>query len=366
MSGTPVFNLSVAEPGVYFDMSFADYLTDPSLSASGIKDLLVAPETYYGRCAFNPEHERKETAALADGSAYHVRILEGRNAFDAEYAVAPNEADHPDAIIGGTALKAACGELGLPKSGTVAELSKRIECVAVGMETWIGVMQRFEEANSGKTFIKSELADKIERQAKLLESIPDVAKAITNGFAEVSIFWRDPETGVPLKARIDYLKTRAQVDLKSFANPNGKPIDTAIAHAVANYRYYVQAAVHSEAVIQAKALMHDGKFTAKSPPSAEWIKAFTETPAHAFIFLFLEKANVPCIRLKEFARYNAAAGPGSRTPSLAWDAGQGCFRHGVRVWAEFMERFGPGTPWIDVPPLSQFCDEDFPMYMFED
>ena len=169
----------VKKPGVYFDLSFADYLADPSLSASGIKDLLVAPETYYGRCAFNPEHERKETAALADGSAYHSRILEGRNAFDAEYAVAPNEADHPDAIIGGTALKAACSELGLTKSGTVAELADRIASASPDAKIWLHFMRDFEAENAGKTFIKSELADKIERHAKLLESIPDVSKAIT-------------------------------------------------------------------------------------------------------------------------------------------------------------------------------------------
>ncbi|MBL4748420.1 MAG: PD-(D/E)XK nuclease-like domain-containing protein [Magnetovibrio sp.] len=354
---------NTTKPGVYFDMSFADYLADPSLSASGIKDILVAPETYYERSSMNPVRTPKDTEALAYGSATHTRSLEGRAVFDEEYAIIPDPADYPDAIVGGKALKEACDELNLVKSGTVLELADRIAEAAPDAQIWLHIMRDFEDENTGKTFLKKDWADKIERRAQLLESIPEVAKAITGGFAEVSIFWIDKATGVPLKARVDYLKTKAQIDLKSFTNQNGKPVDTALAHAVANYRYYVQVAVHSEAVTQAKMLMRGGKFKATNPPSKEWIKAFTEAPIHVFVFLFLEKAAVPCIRLKEFPRLES---PRSRTPTLAWDAGQGCFRRGVQIWGDFMNRFGPDKPWIDVPPMDRFHDEDFPMYMLED
>jgi len=358
-----VSDLKITAPGVYFNLPFADYLADQSLSASGIKDILVAPETYYDRCSMNPERAPKDTEALAYGSAHHSRILEGAKAFQKEYAIIPDPADYPDAIIGGRALKETCGAMGLSKSGKVSELADRIKEADPDAKIWLHIMRDFEADNAGKTFLKKEWAEKIERRAQLLESIPEVAKAISNGFPEVSIFWRDKKTDVPLKARVDYLKTRAQIDLKSFSNPNGKPVETALAHQVANYRYYVQVAVHSEAVTQAKMLLRDGKFTADRPLSKAWMKAFTEAPLHAFIFLFLEKADVPCIRLKEFPRLESSR---SRTPTLAWDAGQGCFRRGVNVWADFMNRFGPDKPWIDVPPLDRFHDEDFPMYMLED
>lgn len=360
--------IKTMEPGVYFNMSFADYMADPSLSGSGVKDLLVAPETYYERSSMNPDRKPKDTEALAYGSAYHSRILEGREAFDAEYSIIPDKEDYPNAIDGGQALKNKCAELELPKTGKVADLADRIAEADPSAEIWLHIMRDFEVVNAGKTLIKKEWGDMVERRAQLLESIPAVAKAITGGYPEVSIFWHDPKTGVPLKARIDYLKTRAQIDLKSFANPTGKPINTAIAHAVANYRYYVQAAVHSEAVSQAKILMRDGQFSAKISHKIDdkWTDAFINSPPHSFIFLFLEKAEVPCIRLKEFSRFVAQSGSGSKTSTLAWESGQACFRHGVAVWAEFMERFGPDKPWIDVPPLNSFEDEEFPLYMFND
>jgi|GEM_PF-2042483 len=358
--------LKITEPGVYFDMSFADYLNDPSLSASGIKNLLVAPETFWEGSKMNPDHERKDTAALTIGSAYHARILEGRDVFDAEYAIMPDKSDHPNAIDGSKALKDMCGELGLPKSGKVEELSKRIETADPTVKTWLGIVRDFEAANEGKAYLTREWGDRIEGRAQLLESIPEVAKAITGGYAEVSIFWRDPQTDVPMKARIDYLKARAQIDLKSFTNPNRMPVDVAIARAVANNRYHYQAVVHSEAVAQAKVLMRYGKYDlGHKTLNDEWLNTFLNTPNSVFVFLFLEKTDVPTIRLKEFPRYSAPNGPGSKTVSLAWETGYGAFRMGLNRYVDCMERFGPNTPWQEVPPLSRFCDEDFPLYMMD-
>ena len=50
------------------------------------------------------------------------------------------------------------------------------------------------------------------------------ARAMTGGYSEVSIFWIDPGSGVRLKARLDYLKVKAIVDLKTFSNSLGKPV----------------------------------------------------------------------------------------------------------------------------------------------
>ena len=359
--------LTFTKPGVYFDMSFADYLADPSLSASGIKDLLIAPETFYERSPMNPGHERKDTKDLTNGSAYHARVLEGLEAFNAEYAIMPAEEDYPKALKGVKALKAACKDLELKQSGTIEELSERLVEKDPTIQTWHHVLTAFETQNQGKTFISKEWGQRIEAKAQLLHAHPEVRKAITGGYPEVSIFWRDPETGVPMKARIDYLKIKAQMDLKSFTNMNRVPVDLAIARAVANNRYHVQAVVHAEGVEQAKKLIRNGAVFGEPShiPPNEWMRTFVDTPPHAFIFLFLEKTDVPSIRLKEFPRFNAPSGPGSRTESLAWETGLGAFRIGLNRYKDCMERFGPNTPWIEVPPMDAFCDEDFPVYMMD-
>src|SRR3546814_14526079 len=62
----------------------------------------------------------------------------------------------------------------------------------------------------------------------MIEKHPDLSKAFSGGHPEVSIFWQDEQTGISCKARLDYLKARAIVDLKTFSNPLSKPIDKAI------------------------------------------------------------------------------------------------------------------------------------------
>ncbi len=117
--------MKLIKRGVYLGMPHEEYLSEPSLSTSGIKSLLVSPLTYWTRFLL-PGREEHSTTAKELGSAIHKMVLEGRGAFSVEYQAAPKPEDFPGCLQGVKALQEKCGSLGLKKSGTMEEMADRI------------------------------------------------------------------------------------------------------------------------------------------------------------------------------------------------------------------------------------------------
>jgi hypothetical protein len=90
-------------------------------------------------------------------------------------------------------------------------------------------------------------------------TIPEVRHAFRDGYPEVVLIWHCPKTGVPMKARVDYLKLKAIVDLKSIANQRERSLENAIRFEIASYNYNVQPAVYSEGVEAVRKLVREGK-----------------------------------------------------------------------------------------------------------
>lgn len=352
------------EPGIYFGMPEEEYHADRSLSASGIKDIHVTPLTFWMRSSFNADRRDDNTEPKERGKAFHARLLEGAAEFTRRYDVMPQLEDFPEALDGGDALKERCKELGLKVGGTIAQLCERIREKDPNAVLWPDIIAEFKHLAeiNGRTIIKRKLADEIERQVRIVEMHPGTEKALRGGFCEVSIFWRD-ETGVPMKARIDYLKARALVELKTFSNPFGKQIDAAIAGSVANNKYMVDAVVRLDAVERAKAMLRaKGDSILRGPlPSDAWLDAFTSAPPHAFVFLFLEAGDVPNVRVREFKQRETAKGE----ENLYWQKGHAMYRQGIDLYRQFFDHYGPELPWVDPQPLRPFYDSDFPVFALE-
>ena len=355
-------------PGIYFGLPAEEYHADPALSTGGIKDLLESPLTYWVNSRLNPDFEEPEdTTATETGSAFHKRLLEGREAFDAVYAVAPDPADYPEAIAGGEAIKARCKEMGLKANVTLLEMAERIREQDPAAVLWPIIQAEAEEVAGERTILKPEIAKQIEGIASVIEHHPSARKALVGGFSEVSIFWIDESTGVRMKCRPDYLKTRAAVDVKTFSNSQGLPVDVAVTRAVASYRYHVQAVVYSEGIEAAKLLVREIGSKAvfamgDRSPDAAWLKAFAEHPEHAFVFLFLQSGKVPNLRIREFRRLSQAGGDHGET--LYWQQGMQGFRRGVELYLANMDKHGADKPWHDDRPMTPFSDDEFPLYMF--
>lgn len=352
-------------PGIYFGLDETEYHRDRSLSASGIKDIHVTPLTFWTKSGFNPNRTDDPSEAKERGKAFHARLLEGADAFGERYAVAPSIEDYPGALDGGDALKERCRELGLKVSGKIADLCERIREKDPEAVLWPDIVAEFEHlaATKGQIIIKRKLHDEIQRHVRIVELHDGTEKALRGGFSEVSIFWRDEETGVPMKSRIDYLKARAAVEMKTFTNPFGKPIDQAVASTVANNKYMVDAVVRLDAVEIAKAALrkHGMKIVHGRPPSADWLNAFVQPGAHAFVFLFLEAGDVPNVRVREFKQRETAKGE----QNLYWAKGHAMYRQGVDLYRQMIEHYGQDLPWVEPQPMRPFYDTDFSLWALE-
>lgn len=364
VEGTPTDLVGIVKPhapGIYFGMPEAEYHADRSLSTTGLKHIAVSPLTFWVKSAFNPAWEFTATKPQERGKAFHTRLLEGAACFAERYAVEPDPDDYPDALDGADMLRARCVELGLPKTGSIAELCIRIREKDPTAQLMPVIRSECHDRAVGKIIIKPSLAREIERHARIVEAHSGTEKAFRGGYPEVSIFWVD-ETGVPMKARIDYLKTRAVVELKTFSNPYGQSIDAAVARAVAANKYFVDAVVRLEAVTRAKEMYRRyGMRVVRGEVPRAWMDAFAAPGEHAFVFVFLAAGDVPNVRVREMRR---AESP-SASENLYWSHGWSLFRQGVETYRRCLEHYGPDLPWVDPHPMRAFRDEDFPMWAFD-
>ena len=355
--------MNVHIPGIHFGLEEAVYHADPSLSNSGILKLRVSPLTYWMNSSLNPDRVEEETEAKIRGKAFHKRLLEGADVFKDSYAVKPNPDDYPGLLDGVDTLRKRCEALGLKKNGTLAEMAARIHEVQPNVWLWPLIMAEFEGTVGDRIPIPFKLAAQIERHAKIVESHPGTEKAFRGGHSEVSIFWVDDETGVPMKVRVDYLKIKAAVDIKTFTNPMDLPLDEVVARNVATNKHMAQAVTYIDGIEQAKALYrkHGMKVVYGTAPPAAWLDAFAEPAPHAFMFVFLEAGNVPNVRIREIRRTERQGA----SENLYWQAGQAIYRQGIARFKECLDHYGTELPWVDPQPARPFVDTDFPGWAFE-
>lgn len=289
-------------PGLYFGMTDDEYHSIKCLSATGIKDLQVSGMDFWARSWMNPYKEEdkgeEDSDAKIIGKAYHKRILEGREAFYAEYAPEfslPDDVDPDDVLKTAEDLKEACHDRGLPVSGTKAVLTSRLLDYDPTLHIWDEMKREYDEDHKGMTQLSDRLIRKIELSAAMIENHPRLKYFFVGGVPEVTVIWDDVEFGVRFKARFDYLKIKAINDLKTFANQMKRSIDYAIFNEVKYRMYGVQTAVYLRGCEAGKDLARAGHVFGE-PPSAEWLQAYIDSGEHEFNFCFQQKGVAPVAR----------------------------------------------------------------------
>jgi hypothetical protein len=371
-------------PGIYFGMPEEDYFALPALSASGIKDLLASPMLFWARSTWLSEVARKQKAREASnpkaqmarliGRAYHCRLLEGTEEYARRFACELTPEDCEGALTTTDQIKAAISAFGVkPWSKVPDELpgGQAYERSAK-KEDWIRQLlaqdpdarildvleQQHEAAHAGKSFISAEAWEQIEYAAKMIEADEGIRPALTGGYPEVTLIWHDKETGVPMKARVDRLKLKAAIDLKSIAL-NGRSIEQAIRGAIARYTYVIQPSHYVAGIQAVKALVREGNGTPLGPivsygyPSdhgerLEWAKKWAADEAEPkWAWLFQGKGDAPVTRLCFY--------PMGGSTRMVVD--EMC-RQAARKFRKYSEAFGV-LPWIDQAPPYDLADEDF-------
>ncbi|MGE0527495.1 MAG: PD-(D/E)XK nuclease-like domain-containing protein [Bdellovibrionales bacterium] len=344
------------ETGLYFGMPEDEYHSIPALSASGIKRLLISNMDFWAESWLNPAYEEKESEAMALGSGYGVRILEGREAFSSRYAEAFDKTDYPDAVDTVADITAWLKDCGVTTGLSKLNKPQLIELLLVtdpSVQILDVLKAEHAKAHEGKEFLSAAKVREIEIAAYMIERDPEANLCFKGGFPEVTVIWIDPLTRVPMKARFDYLKIKAIVDLKSFSNPMGKSLDNAIGATMASRKYHLQAATYLEADRFASRFARAGRVF--GDVDADWLKAYAEfnSAERSFIFVFQKTGIAPVTRVKEFSRVLET-----------FKVAEASVRDAQHRFAQCWRHYGK-DPWLDVRPLEQFGDEDFPLHIME-
>lgn len=346
-------------PGIYFGLPDTEYHAIPALSSSGIKKLRISTLDFWARSWLNkmPKDEdlNEESDAKILGKAYHARILEGRDAFLERFAPDLDPADFPGALKTATEIAAELrklnesGDVRIKLGGKKEDLAARLIEACPTVRLWDVICDDYAKRHPGKEFLAPSLMDRIEFTAAMIEKKPDLKGVFRDGMPEVSVCYICPDTEVPCKLRMDYLKPRCIADLKSFANTQERPISDAIAREFGNRRMPFQAAWYLDGARYIPDLIKAGRVF------GDVDKAFLQKLAQGqdkdFKFVFLQKGPAPVARGRTFKTHLAAF----QIAKAKNDAAKILFR-------ECLANYPEGAPWVDMGPTEDFTDEELPLY----
>lgn len=166
------------KPGLYPDLSNEDYHKDKAIGSSGIKEFAECPALYEYKY-LSGKYKNDESKFSMIGTYAHVALLEP-HLFEKNYMVSPE-----NAVVN----KGKSNEKTVPMNKTHGDWKKFAEEADDHYKRPL-LYSEFEQAKA--------MAEAI--------SLHDLASAmLTGGRAEMSFFAEDPETGLMMKARPDYV-----------------------------------------------------------------------------------------------------------------------------------------------------------------
>lgn len=346
----------VMESGVYFGLHEETYHRAFALSASGIKHLRVTSLDFWARSALNPRldevlEEEGDSLALTVGRAYDTRIVSGAKAFREHYAPSIHAEDYPDCLRTVDDLKEALQKRGLKIKGKKADLIEMLLGADPTAQIWDVIRESYEVEHAGKEFLPQKLLTKIEIAAAMIEKHPTLGKAFTGGAPQVSIFWVDKTHGVPCKSRIDYLKPRAIVDLKTIGNQSGKTLETLIPREIASRRYHIQASFYDLAAQQVADFIKRERVFGKCNP--DLLTGLAANHDKTCLWLFQVKGPAPVARGYTIPR-----------ESMTFRVGQSEIEAAMVKFRENWEKYGV-DPWVDDTPIQAIDDAAIPPWAWE-
>lgn len=346
-------------PGIYFGMPEEEYFSAKGLSASGMKQLAVSPLSYWHH-NLNPQREQpEETYAQRWGKAMHCRLLEPAR-FAGCYAAELDKADLEGALDTMDEMKVWLAAQGLPTTAKKKQdLVERIQQSGIPATILEVERERHALLHAGKRMLsKAEMA-RLDKAAGVVLDDPYARYALSDGEAEASFIVPDPETGVLLKARMDYLLPSATVDLKTFSNSRGKPIDKAIHEAIYYEGYHVQCVFYHQVREIARRLLAAGEIAVHGEVPASWAKEFLAHDQHAFAFVFIESAEPFELLVKQLKRAEA---PGAGA-NVYWRDAEIKIDNLKTQYAQCLKKYGD-SPWREATPPRVLQDTDIPQLMF--
>ncbi|EAM5627379.1 exodeoxyribonuclease VIII [Salmonella enterica] len=192
------------QPGIYYDIPNEAYHAGPGVSKSQLDDIADTPAIYLWRK--NAPVDTEKTKTLDTGTAFHCRVLEPEE-FSKRFIIAP-------------------------------EFNRRTSAGKEEEKTFLE-----ECARTGRIVLTAEEGRKIELMYQSVMALPLGQWLVESaGYAESSVYWEDPETGILCRCRPDkiipefhwIMDVKTTADIQRFRT------------AYYDYRYHVQDAFYSD------------------------------------------------------------------------------------------------------------------------
>lgn len=389
--------------GIYFNLPEETYLAAERLSKSGIKRIRVSPADFWADSWLNPnppeltpEQERARFMARLIGRAYHCARLEPEK-FAAVYVREITTADfngREGFLSSGREIEAELAERGLPKKSKddagVLDQAKRLAAAGYEGPIWhIAEEEWRASVKPGQVVIPAKAYEEIIVDMERIRAVPAVHKLLTGGVPEVSVFWTCTETGIPMKARFDYLKPDRWVEFKTFANSSRKALFQAITDAIRFERYHIDAAGYMEAAEAVRSGVLEIMDEA-TDAECDLIAAIRDRPLPlACNFIFQQKQGVPNLincpwrffepsPIDELERDGASeeriararhfmeVSKGERQRTAIHIKGRMEIAAAKREYLVYSEVYERGEPWAPINNVLEISDASFSQYFLEE
>ncbi len=352
-------------PGIYFGLPEQEYHDDPSVSTSAIKKLIEGCEQYWHESWMNPYRPpREQKNCLARGTLWHCRILEPEN-FDKKYIEAPaledliqEDYEVLETIGHMRAWLERNGFQGFLKTGRHADYVAAVKTAMVVLPHYDTKPYLLEEEreqlidrNPDATVLWNEdLVNEMLAAEAALMAHPYFRQVFQGGMSEVSVFWVDEQSGVPMKCRIDKLKPRAILDYKTLHVPRGKGILQSALSAIKYERYDLQGAVYTIGVGQAVKMINEGSGVVWGDVPGDFVDQIRKQPEKPFGLVFQQEEAPYAVRGRIIKRQGS---------DLMNCFGNGLYymQRGLEIWLQNWETYGV-KPWIDAEGMVEVQDNE--------
>lgn len=338
-------------------MPFPEYLTAEGLSFHGMKDLAVSPLHYWHKHR-SGQFREEDRDALRWGRIMHTFLLEP-DAFGDRYAVAPRKGDYADLIDTMEDLRGWLKPIGEKVGGTKVQLIDRAREAGCELPIWDCIVADWEAANDSREKIKPHELQRLNDLRTVIESDEKASAALSGGYSEVSMFVRDPETNVLLKCRIDKLKTRAIIDLKTFDLRDGQTPKEAINRAFWYLGYFRQGILYHRICGLVREKLKAGEIRVHGDVPTNWLADFETADDCSVGFLFVqgeEPFHMDLVELKRSSMFDGAR--------LYWSQAERWIDDQIKEFAKCEATYGD-RPWRDPVAGRALQDLDMPQQAYD-
>jgi hypothetical protein len=314
MKPVVVINPGGRKPGIYFNLSEAEYHKDPALGSTDIKRLRMSPPDYWWNSEMNPKKPEDDdsTPARIRGKALHKLVLEGERAFAPLYVRRPDD----------------------PRDASPADKSA------------ITKAAKRDLCGNGETLLHGDIYDRVVTAGAIIRKDPELATAFQNGFSEVSVFWLRAD-GVMCKCRFDFLKPKGFADLKSITNTRDIEFRRACHLAIHYNGYKLQGTHYLIGRSMIPALVRRGLvFDCPEPPLLDKIAAAEE---YRLAWVFYQAEGAPLTYSKTLSLDN---------PIVAREAAK--IESAIDQFKDYMRRFGTKDIWLMSEPMTEIDESEMP------